>query len=209
MSTFDDFWNEIVSDEIWFEQLKMRHPKKDWREAAMEIYTNYLADRNFPEMREVRKHLNNKLIYKKQTDEATVYRKPQEPLSQNDFNHNPLTDEERRRVDAMLDEYKALLRDGVVKPVPKLSHEEILQEGGFLPKPKEKYIPPKNYEMKEQLRKSAKEFYKHLAVSFNMSEVKGFQVFYVNEFEIFAQSQKDAQSIYDNAVEERLKQLES
>lgn len=104
MQDFDSFYNELTSDEIWFESIKMTHPGKDWPLAAKQIYTGYLAEKFIPEMKEVRKHLNNKLIYQ-QPKPQRVETNYQHEKKEDDFN-NPLTEEQKKVIDKLLEDYK-------------------------------------------------------------------------------------------------------
>lgn len=131
--TFEQFFSELTSDSLWFDGVKVKHSGKDIRGTANEIYLNYLAEGSFPDIKESRKYLNNKLIWKPKT-QGDVYMKPQE--KETDFNLNPLNDEQLMTVHQLLEKAKQEIQSKSIQTVPKLSRKEIEEEGQERPKAK-------------------------------------------------------------------------
>jgi hypothetical protein len=205
ITDFETFYNDLTSDEIWFESIKMTHPHKDYPLAAKQIYTSYLADKFIPDMKEVRKHLNNKLIYQLPKKERleTNY---QHEKKEDDFS-NPLTDEQKKEVDKWLNAYLEEIRTIEMKSIPKISHKEAVEEGQWLPKKKEPYRPDHLYgHMQLAIKEARKQLYKTRFT--NLSALDNYSMYMIDEYEIFAASAADAEAIYNGACEILIQQAE-
>lgn len=132
--TFDEFYNGLIEDGIWWDRIQMQYRSKDIKGEANNCFTwlltqqNRMAAKDFGDFRRAfQKFLMNAkdVPIKPQLQQAPVVEevKPKEP---------PLTGEARQ---ARLKEWMEQVQKGdIVKPVGKLSYKEIADEGGWLPK---------------------------------------------------------------------------
>lgn len=138
--TFDQFYTELKSDEVWFTNATMNHLPDTVTKAVNQIYMTGMTDpENFKviPMKEHRRHLFNKLSkitpdkirkpwYVKEEDKKEV--EPQAPV---------LTGEARL---ARLREWQeAIKQTPPVKTTPRLTSKMIEEEGGVRPKAVQPY----------------------------------------------------------------------
>jgi hypothetical protein len=132
MKDFNTWYSELVSDEKWHETMSMLHRGKDLKEGAKIIYGEYVSDpNNFNQpIKEHRRHLHYKMLKQPIAPlrHEFVEQKKEEPKTA--FASN----EEREKY---LNEWLGLLKQSKTYVPPKMTHSEIVEEGGWLPKKKE------------------------------------------------------------------------
>jgi len=135
MKTFEDFFKELTSDTLWFEQAGMNHKPETFKDVALKVYTNGMTDSlefAATPLKFHRQHVFNKLC--KITPDKV--RKPwylpkEEPKKEE---HPPLTGEARaKRLQEWMD---ALAKLPAMKTAP-ISHKELIENGDWRPKPVE------------------------------------------------------------------------
>lgn len=112
-----------------------------------------------------------------------------------------LTKEQKEKIDVLANTYVArLLQGDGPKPVPKMKREEFEVVGkewqSNLERKAVKYKDPHSpewYDLRDKIRRTASEFYK------DKYSFSGMQVWKVGEFEVFAESQSDAEEIIKQA----------
>jgi hypothetical protein len=151
MKDYTTWYNELISDQIWYEHMSMIHRNKDFAEVSKIMYGEYVSDpvRFKDSMSEQRKHLHYKLFRSKPAEKKTVVEKL--PEFKSAVNVDYLKGEER---DKYLEEMKNNLKGTKTYIPPKMSHKEIIEEGDWLPKKKEiAYDPDYYHEWKQKLMK--------------------------------------------------------
>lgn len=104
-----------------------------------------------------------------------------------------LTDEQRKEVDALLDNYKNEIAQGFSK-VPKLTPDEIKEEGQERPKKVVHQGPTKEeIEMQDKIRSCA-------AARYQGADFSKFQTYIVEGYKIFCASQEHAHEIFIEAL---------
>lgn len=133
--SFEDFWNELTSHELWFEQMKMRFYQKDLKGTANDCYIFLLASearwkaQDYQDFRRCYQQFLTRakdVPVKPQLQQTAEVKKeePQEPI---------LTGEHR---EARIKEWLELVREipAMTSSIPKLTYKEIADEGDWLPK---------------------------------------------------------------------------
>lgn len=152
--TFEDFWNAIIQNELWYDQVKYRFSRKNIKQVAENAYISLLADQDaFKVMDSVafRKVVTAWLI--RSPDEIT---RPQlhqdEPEEQVTQTEPPLTGEARKQKIA---EWLETIGGGVVEKVPAMLKEQIQEQGQTdPPKPRatfQEFDPERQLEIKKEL----------------------------------------------------------
>lgn len=120
MKTFEEFYSDIVSEDLWFDNMKVQHGSVDRiREAAQLVFGEYIGNpKMFPTAENARSHIHYKLA-KMPRKMVVCHQEERQP----DFNLNPLDEEGKKRVDDLLNQFKEQLKGGF-KSVPKVSPEE-------------------------------------------------------------------------------------
>lgn len=147
--TFEKFFCELISDEIWHEFASKNHRPETFKKVAEQVYTLGLADREafaIIPIREHRTHLTNKLA-KIQPDKVKVnwweIEQKKKEAEEKKEEWVPLTGEERQK---RLAEFKAMIDSINVNFVaPKMSHKEMAHLGGW-DKPKPEDYKPTAYD---------------------------------------------------------------
>jgi hypothetical protein len=195
MKTFDDFWDKLTEDEIWWDRIKYTYSSKDHRGVAQECYIDLLAQ---PMRWEKQDYQDFRRCYQKWLANAKpVPVKPQ--LQQVEEKAIPeveyYVDEatHRRRLKEW---YDVVMKVDNSFRVPRISKKEAAEEGDWLPKKGLEYhrTPDEIVLMKEAIRKASGEFYKDLRY------IKDFQHFTFGEVSVFCASKEDADVILGNAL---------
>jgi hypothetical protein len=136
MKPFEEFYNDLVSDDLWFDSMAMIHRGKSVRQAAQLIYGEVLSDPEkykFYTVQEFRKYVHNKLSYLKPEPVKVVQNWQEIPNSDSPLPAPlPSTPEEKAETDKLIAEYLKQL-GSASKEVPKLTREEIEREGQVRP----------------------------------------------------------------------------
>ena len=134
LKDFENWYSELVSDERWFEQASMHYRIETFKSVAHKVYVNGITDlpafSSCP-MTHHRQHVYNKLT-KLTPDKPKKpwWDKPKEEVKPI---HPPLTGEARQK---RLQEFLEMVEKApMMKPIPKPSSREILENGDWRPKP--------------------------------------------------------------------------
>jgi len=137
---FESFYQSLTSDEIWYEAASKNHKPETFKKVAEQVYTLGLADREafaVVPIREHRTHLTNKLN-KIPPDKPKVnwweieQKKKEAEQKEQEKEWVPLTGEARaKKLQEWLDKVKAVEMQSAV---PRVTHKEAIEEGGWLPK---------------------------------------------------------------------------
>lgn len=156
IKTFEQYWEIVTSNDLWYDQIKMRHARKDIRSIAQNAFIDLLTTPQrlaAADPTDFQKHLSKFLMYAKdevarpqlQQDEVREEPKgPQEP---------PLTGEART---AKIKEFVALLRQ-VGKQEKPLIDGQVEELGQTDPPKKKGVITPFDPEKQLQVKKELDE----------------------------------------------------
>lgn len=194
---FETWYEQLTDNDIWFDTMKVQHGGAGRiREAAQLVYGDYVGNpKMFPAPESARSHIHYKLARMPRRIETNYQHEKKE-----DNFSNPLTDEQKKEVDKLLEQYKNEIKGMETKAIPKMTHSQIAEEGQWLPKKEEPYkVDHLRAHMKEAITKASKDFYRVRSV--NLSDVSGFSLYEINGYEIFAKSDEHADIIYNEACE--------
>lgn len=193
--TFDDFYETLTSNAIWWEQIKVKHEsKRNLKAIAEHCWMRLLTQ---PERMAAwdkgdfqRAFMNAITWFKEEPLKVKTDQPKEEAQGPIDPKNLPLTGEAR---DKKLQEWKAkILNEPIAKPMPKLTKKEIADEGDWLPKKPAPYIP---------LVKTEREVLILEAIGIVRAEFYGdqpidrFGLRTVGKYEVFARSEDDALTI--------------
>jgi hypothetical protein len=134
MKPFEEFYNDLVSDDLWFDSMAMIHRGKSVRQAAQLIYGEVLSDPEkykFYSVQEFRKYVHNKLTYLKPEPVKVVQNWQEIPNSDSPL-PAPSTPEEKAETDKLIAEYLKQL-ETACRPVPPMDKRQIEREGQVRP----------------------------------------------------------------------------
>jgi hypothetical protein len=135
MKTFEQWYTDLASDEIWFEQATLNHKTETVMATARQIWVNGLSDaENFRVIpfKEHRRHLFNKLCKITPDKVRKPWYLPKEEPKIEPLNP-PLTGEARAQ---RLKEWMAVVEQApILKAVAPVSSREIIENGDWRPKP--------------------------------------------------------------------------
>jgi len=132
MKDFESWYLELTSDERWLETMQMIHKYKPIKDVAMLVYGIAVSEGiNLSDMSEHRKHVHNKLAKTpiKIQNIVQTHQPKEEPKQEP---QHPIATPEQR--DHWLNIFKDELSKIETKPVIKLTHKQIAEEGGWIPK---------------------------------------------------------------------------
>ena len=148
--SFEDFWNKLVENDPWYDQMKMRYCRKDLKGVANECFIFLLASeqrwlaQDFQDFRRCYQNFLNKskdLEHRPQLQQVET-----EPEKKSD---PPLTGEARL---AWLKKWEQKVKESkMTSCVVKLTHKQIADEGDWLPKKPEPYPATNEFEVKKRL----------------------------------------------------------
>jgi hypothetical protein len=125
--SFDDWFKELVSDEIWASPAKMHHRPETFRKVANQVWMEYNAT-GFPPIAEARRHVYYKIV-KVPGDNQKVNWRQAEPEKKEEW--IPVTGEERQR---RLFEYKKLIDSlPMVNAFPRITEKEKAENSDWIP----------------------------------------------------------------------------
>lgn len=196
--TFEDFWNRLVENDIWYEIVRMRFHKKDVKKCAGDAFVYLLADGKLIETNDViawRKYLTSWLIKApdapvapqlQQVEEPKVVRPEDKPIPKDD-----------PRYDAYLKLWQSEVdKFAVDHVVPRVSKKEAIEQGDWLPPKPAPYKSDDDVFMihlKENVRRFAARKYK------GFYSWSGFKNFDIGLIQVYAQNASDAQEFVTKA----------
>lgn len=191
MISFEDWWVKVTDDDLWWDRVKMKFPRKNHKAVGEDCYTRLLTQPERLHKEDVgdwRRAFWNACIWIK--DEMVRPQLQQEEVKSQgpiDPKNMPLTGEAR---DKKLQEWKQkILNEPIAKPMPKLTKKEIADEGDWLPKKPAPYIPTIKTEREslilEAIATVRAEFY-------GDQPIDRFGLRTVGKYEVFAKSEDDA-----------------
>lgn len=198
MISFEQWYKELTSDEIWLDAMRYQHKGKDLKQVALILYGAGAADAsNFLSvpMSEHRKHLHYKALKMqpgdfKQVGVSLQQTVKEDPKKEEDF----LTGEARA---AKLKEWKEMLmKTPPLKPVQKMSTREVLEEGDWEPKRHVNYVPAVDaslLRLKQAITRFASRKYK------SRHSFYDFKTYKFGLVEIVAENDTDAKEILKKA----------
>lgn len=136
MTSFESFFQELISDEHWYETMQMIHRHKPIKDTALLVYGTAVGEGTLTgvDIKEHRNHVHNKLAKTAVKIQNTIQtHQPKEAEAPKEEIKVFATDEER---DLILEKWKQEVNQIKMKPVPRLSHKQIAEEGDWLPKKK-------------------------------------------------------------------------
>lgn len=161
MTSFDDFYTALTSDELWMEAMRNPSRGKDLKAAIEKVYGQAVSDGSLKvvPIGEHRKHVFNTLGKMPFSKVNTVQLQQQETKPEKVEVKVYATDEQR---DYWLNKLQQQIKEIQVKPVPRLSHKQLAEEGDWLPKKRAVptdpyYIHEHKKTMRECQRKTVKE----------------------------------------------------
>jgi len=138
MKNFDDWFIELIDDEIWHEHASRFHKKETFEKVANQVYVLGISDSqafSVVPMREHRNHVYNKICklppdkVKKDWVAEAIKKHESEKVE----TAPPLTGEERaKRIKELLEVVQSAQ---AFKPVAPISHKEMLENSDWRPKP--------------------------------------------------------------------------
>jgi hypothetical protein len=150
--SFEQFWDKLVEHEVWYDQMKMRFFRKDMKEAAKDTYIFLLASENrwaCQDYQDFRKCYHNFLKNAKDKPQGPVLQ--QEEKKEEVKQSEPILTGEARK--AKIKEWLETIKTmpAMTSSVPKLSYQEIADEGDWLPKKPAPYPSTSESEVRKQL----------------------------------------------------------
>jgi hypothetical protein len=195
--TFEDFWNKLVEDDLWWDRMKVSYARKDWRKAGEQTYDYLLTEKarwEAQDYSDFRRIWMKKIVWLPYIQvKPQLQQEETKPIS-TDPKLKPLEGEERKR---RIKEWEAVVLSTVNNfNMPKVTKKQAEIEGQWDRKGVEYHRTPDDILiMQDLIKKSAAEFYK------DVRYISGFTHFPFGEFTVFAASAEDAQIILDNAME--------
>lgn len=200
--TFEDFWNKLVEDEIWWDRMQYRYARKDLRGIGNETYDYLLTIPNRLNFNDVAYW--RQLFAKNAGWKADAPVKPQlqqVEAPKPEAPQAPILEGEARA--KRIEEWKAeVLKSTNNFVMPKITAKEAADEGGWLPKKQQPYHAPNTFLVlvSEAVKKFAGKKYKGLRY------IDGFQRFSFGEVSVLAENEADAKEIMKKA--ERLAKMQ-
>lgn len=143
--TFEDFYKTLISEQTWFEAVQMTYRNKDYKQTAMECYTWLLTQPSLWKSQDYvryRQSYQKFLLYAPEKID-TVVRHKAEPVV---IHPQALTGEARLK---KLKEVEEIWKKAEVHAPPKLTSEQIKEQGDWIAKK----VPPYPSTSKEEVTK--------------------------------------------------------
>lgn len=140
MKPFDDWFEDLISNEIWAGPARMLHRPETFRKIANKVYMEYVAKEHFPPIQEARTYVY-RLVFKTPGDipkGKPWHQKELEKIEEKKQEEwTPVTGEERQR---RLAEYKALIDSmPLVNNFPRVTEQEKAENCDWIPKKQAPY----------------------------------------------------------------------
>lgn len=135
MIDFEDFHKALIADERWHETMKMIHKYKPFDEVCKLVYGSAVSEGTLEgvDISEHRKHVHNKLAKTQVKIENTIQTHQPEVKHEKVEVKVYATDEQR---EYWLNKLQEQIKGTTMKPITRLSHKQIAEEGDWLPKKK-------------------------------------------------------------------------
>lgn len=157
---FDQFYQELIADELWVEAMRNPSRGKDLKAAIEKVYGQAVSDGSLKTVAigEHRKHVFNTLgkmpFVKVNTVQLQQEERPPEKVEVKVY----ATDDQR---DYWLNKLQEDIKAIQVKPVARMSHKEMAEQGDWIPKKKQVPTDPNYfYEHKAKLRECQRKIVK-------------------------------------------------
>lgn len=135
IKTFEDYWEIVVSNELWYDRVKYQYARKDIKKVAQEAFIDLLTQPirlQKADATDFQKHLSKFLMYAK--DEPVRPQLQQQEVKVSEPSEPPLTGEEKKAwLDQWLEEVLKM-EDRKIRPLLPDQKEEL--GGERPPKPK-------------------------------------------------------------------------
>lgn len=153
ITTFEQYWDIIVSNDLWWDQIQIRHARKDIKGIAQEAFIDLLTQPNrlaIADPTDFQKHLSKFLMYAKEAPARPELQQASPKEEPADPNNPPLTG--KARSEWLKKWYESL---GGFKAERILLDEQI-EEIGEVDPPKKKghvteFDPEKQLQIKKEL----------------------------------------------------------
>lgn len=199
MTSFEEFWNKLVENDIWYDIVRMRFHKKDVKKCAGDAFVYLLADGKLIETNDViawRKYLTSWLIKAPDAPVTPQLQQVEEPRVETDPAKQPIPKSDPR-YDNYLKLWQAKIDEYAVNhPIPKLTKDQIKVEGQTdKPRPpiyksdEEDFL----YHLKQNIKRFAGKKYK------KYYKWDGFKYFNIGLVTVYAESINDANDILTKA----------
>lgn len=139
--TFDDFHKALIADERWYETMQMIHKYKPFKEVCLLVYGTAVGEGTLVgvDIKEHRNHVHNKLAKTKVEIKNVIQTQQEEVKAEEEKPRESVPYEvHQKRLDDWL---KSIAEIPALKKVPRLSSEQIKEEGQWEPKKENVYHP--------------------------------------------------------------------
>jgi len=146
MKDFNSWYKELISDPVFMEFVNMRHKNKSVKDAAEIVYGDYVSTGDFPQMGLARRHVHYKL------EKMPIKIQPVQTHQEEKKIEPTLPSMDHEAWNKKMEEWKeSLAQVEFVRP-QRMTRQEIMEEGDWLPKKKElAYDKEYYYEHKKRL----------------------------------------------------------
>lgn len=138
--TFDRWYGELTSDEIWFNPASMHHRAETFKKVAQRVYMGCVADGVFKPMPECRKHVYNILANTpgdKPKQKTWVDAALEKQAEEENKEWKPASPE---HVDKCVAEFDEMMKNAPMNNAfPRIGYKQAVEEGGWLPAKKGTY----------------------------------------------------------------------
>jgi hypothetical protein len=156
--TFDEYWDIVVSNDLWYDNIKMRHARKDIRGIAQEAFIDLLTQPTrlaIADPTDFQQHLSKFLMYAKESPVKPELQQAAPKEEPADPNNPPLTGEARQK---KIKEFLDIILSFDGNAIRPLLNEQVKENGQTdPPKPRGHEYPftPLEYQQKidERVRK--------------------------------------------------------
>jgi hypothetical protein len=147
--SFEDFWNKLVENDLWFDQTKMRFCRKDLRGVANECFIFLLASEQrwaLQDYQDFRRCYQSFLMKSKDIEHRPQLQQVETRPEKK--GEPPLTGDARMK---WIKEWEKVVRSGQMNSCAvKLTYKEIADEGDWLPKKPAPYPSTNEFEVKKR-----------------------------------------------------------
>lgn len=162
---FETFYAALIADERWHETMQMIHKYKPFKDICLLVYGTAVGEGTLSDdIKEHRNHVHNKLAKTPVKIQNIIQTHQPETKPEKVENKVYATDEQR---EFWLNKLKEDIKGIAIKPIPKLSHKQIAEEGDWIPKKRHVPSDPGYYHEHAKLlhdcrMKTMRERYPHL-----------------------------------------------
>ncbi len=135
MKTFDQFYADLISDELWFEQASMNYRPETFKDVALKIYTNGMTDSlEFVQtpLKFHRQHVFNKLCKITPDKVRKPWYLPKEEPKKDE--KPPLQRGSPEYLKRLAEWQEQINKAPMMQPVAPVSKRELIENGDWRPK---------------------------------------------------------------------------